>query len=101
MKKFLAILGSILISFTIIVVVFSLGAVGISERFQEFNCSILQSSQNVSSVHELRVSDIKAVGALGDSLTAGIRIKLKFEFFIVFTNHRYWSGCIVNIWYYK
>jgi hypothetical protein len=101
MKNFLAILGSILISFTIIVVVFSLGAVGINELFQEFNCSILQSSQNVSSVHELRVSDLKAVAALGDSLTAGIKLKLYFQFLIVFTNHRYWSGCIVNTWYYK
>ena len=38
----------------------------------KFNCPIIPPSENVKSVHELKISDIKAVAALGDSLTAAM-----------------------------
>jgi hypothetical protein len=37
-----------------------------------FNCPIIPPSENVKSVHELKISNVKAVGALGDSLTAAL-----------------------------
>jgi len=38
---------------------------------ENFDCPIIAPSENVTSVHELKISDIKAVAALGDSLSAG------------------------------
>jgi hypothetical protein len=37
-----------------------------------FNCPIIPPSDDVKSVHELKISNVKAVGALGDSLTAAL-----------------------------
>jgi len=38
----------------------------------KFDCPIIPPSANVKSVHELKISDIKAVASLGDSLTAAM-----------------------------
>ena len=41
-------------------------------HLKAFNCPIIPPSDNVKSVHELKISNVKAVGALGDSLTAAL-----------------------------
>jgi phospholipase B1, membrane-associated len=41
-------------------------------NWQNFNCTIISPSENVTSVHKLRISDIKAVAALGDSLSTAV-----------------------------
>jgi len=41
-------------------------------RIQPFQCIIDLGSSKATSVHRLRPSDIKAVGAMGDSLTASL-----------------------------
>jgi phospholipase B1 len=59
-----------------------------------FDCQIIPPSQTeVVSVHQLRPSDIKVVGALGDSISAGLGINAKTIFGLLVENRgNAWSG---------
>ena len=54
---------------------------------QEFKCVIIPPSENVTSVHKLKISDIKAVAALGDSLSTGLGADA-VNFFKTFKDYR-------------
>ena len=53
----------------------------------DFKCVIIPPSENVTSVHKLKISDIKAVGALGDSLSTGFAVDAD-GFFSVIKDYR-------------
>ncbi len=53
-----------------------------------FDCAPLTETSPAQSVHRLRPTDIKVVGALGNSLSAGFAIQATLETFQNFTEDR-------------
>jgi phospholipase B1 len=53
----------------------------------DFKCKIIPPSTNVTSVHKLRISDIKAIAAFGDSLSTGFAVDAE-NFYSVLKDYR-------------